>query len=238
MGPTGPADAADDPRVMRVLGVLARHRATMPLGDALCASAVEVLGVEGASLTLQPPTTTQSTPIGAWGEHAAHLDEVERTVGEGPCLEASATAAPVSEPDLASTTRWPAFATAMLATPVRAVFGYPLRVEDLVLGALNLYRTEPLALDPDQHLDAQAITRVAVTAVLSAIGSGGDPNVDLFKVDAADLVVHQAAGMAAVQLGTSVAAALLRLRAHAYAEGRALSEVATDIVERRLRLDR
>jgi hypothetical protein len=48
--------------------------------------------------------------------------------------------------------------------------------------------------------------------------------------------VHQASGMVSVQLGASVADALVRLRAHAYAEGRALSDVAGDVIAGRLRL--
>jgi hypothetical protein len=49
--------------------------------------------------------------------------------------------------------------------------------------------------------------------------------------------VHQATGMVSVQLGVSMEVALLRLRAHAYASGRPLGEVAQDVVARRLRFD-
>jgi hypothetical protein len=51
------------------------------------------------------------------------------------------------------------------------------------------------------------------------------------------LVVHQAAGMVAVQLGISVADALVRLRAHAYAHERPLRDLADDVVARRVRFD-
>ena len=50
-------------------------------------------------------------------------------------------------------------------------------------------------------------------------------------------VVHQASGMVAVQLEISVGQALVRLRAHAFGEGRALNGVAEDVVARRLRFD-
>jgi hypothetical protein len=49
--------------------------------------------------------------------------------------------------------------------------------------------------------------------------------------------VSQATGMLVAQLEVEPAEALLRLRAHAYATGRAASEVARDILERRLRLE-
>jgi hypothetical protein len=47
--------------------------------------------------------------------------------------------------------------------------------------------------------------------------------------------VHQATGMLIVQLGVDAATALVRLRAYAYAHDRRLSEVAGDVVARRLR---
>jgi hypothetical protein len=43
--------------------------------------------------------------------------------------------------------------------------------------------------------------------------------------------------MITVQLGVSVAVALIRLRAHAYAHDRRLRDVAGDVVARRLRFD-
>jgi hypothetical protein len=49
--------------------------------------------------------------------------------------------------------------------------------------------------------------------------------------------VSQATGMLVAQLGVEPAEALLRLRAHAYATGRSSTDVARDILERRLRLD-
>lgn len=49
-------------------------------------------------------------------------------------------------------------------------------------------------------------------------------------------VIHQATGMVSAHLAVPLPQALLRLRAHAYSSGRPLTEVAKDIVERRLRL--
>ena len=47
--------------------------------------------------------------------------------------------------------------------------------------------------------------------------------------------VHQATGMVSVQLGVSVESAFAQLRAYAFANDRRLSEVATAVVDRRLR---
>ena len=50
-------------------------------------------------------------------------------------------------------------------------------------------------------------------------------------------VVHQASGMVAAQLDTTISQALIRLRAHAYGNDRSLTDVARDVVDRRLRFD-
>ena len=49
--------------------------------------------------------------------------------------------------------------------------------------------------------------------------------------------VSQATGMLVAQLDISPAEALVRLRAHAYATGRSATDVACDILDRRLRLE-
>jgi AmiR/NasT family two-component response regulator len=48
-------------------------------------------------------------------------------------------------------------------------------------------------------------------------------------------VVHNAAGILSVQQGISVTDALIRLRAYAFTRDRPLTEVAQDVVDRKLR---
>ena len=49
--------------------------------------------------------------------------------------------------------------------------------------------------------------------------------------------LFQAQGMVMIQLGVTLTEAMTRIRAYAYAENRPLSDVAADIVARRLRFD-
>jgi len=49
--------------------------------------------------------------------------------------------------------------------------------------------------------------------------------------------VHQASGMVAAQLDVGVGQALVRMRAYAFGNSRGLTEVARDVVDRRLRFD-
>jgi hypothetical protein len=58
---------------------------------------------------------------------------------------------------------------------------------------------------------------------------------ELARGDDHRVVVHQASGMVAAQLGIGVGDALVRLRAHAFGNDRPLADVARDVVARRLR---
>jgi len=172
---------------------------------------------------------------------SALIEELQYTLGEGPCVDAYNLEHPVLEPDLADpvTARWLAFTPQAVGAGVRAIFGFPLQVGAVRLGALNLYRDRPGTLDDDQHADALVMADVAAEAVL-AMQANAPPDAlaaELEETANFHLVVHQAAGMVAVQLEVSIGEALVRLRADAFAKGVKVSEVAEAVVTRRLRFD-
>ena len=174
-------------------------------------------------------------------EVSALIEDLQYALGEGPCVDAYNQDRPVIEPDLASPRedRWPAFAGAALEAGARAVFGFPLQVGAVRLGALNLYSGRPGPLSDDQHADALVMADVAAQAVL-LMQANTPPGEIAAELEAdADFryVVHQASGMVAAQLGVSVGVALIRLRAYAFGNDRPLADVAEDVVARRLRFD-
>jgi hypothetical protein len=119
------------------------------------------------------------------------------------------------------------------------VFGFPVELGPVSVGALDLYRNRPGPLTTDQQADAEILARVAARAIV-ATQAGATPGEISAELEAgADfrLVVHQAAGMVSVQLGVPVDEALIRLRAHAFRHDRSVAEVARDIIERLLRFD-
>ena len=104
------------------------------------------------------------------GEVSALIEDLQYTLGEGPCVDAYRLDRPVLEPDLAD----PAGAEMAGLQParrstagVRAVFGFPLSVGAVRLGALNLYSDRPGRLTDDQHADALVMADVAAEAVLA-----------------------------------------------------------------------
>ena len=144
------------------------------------------------------------------------IEELQYTLGEGPCVDAYHHQQPVLEPDLADPTvpRWIGFTPQAVAAGARAVFGFPLQIGSVHLGALNVYRDQPGPLTDDQHADALVVAEVAARAVLE-MQAHAPPGMIAAEFSDSDFrfVVHQAAGMVSVQLGVSVGEALIRLRA-------------------------
>lgn len=168
------------------------------------------------------------------------IEELQFTLGEGPCVDAHRHHIPIAEPDLADpvTVRWAEFARSAVAAGARAVFGFPVSVGDIHIGALNLYRDRPGPLTGDQHADALVAADVAARAIMAMQSEAGPGTIGpRLEVGNFRFVVHQAAGMLSVQLGVPVDEALVRLRAHAFRTDRPVSEVAADVTARRLRFD-
>ena len=116
------------------------------------------------------------------------------------------------------------------------MFAFPLRIGAINVGVLDVYRSEPGPLHNGQ-LRAALLAADAAALALLDVGTAHD---DLFSdnVDARSayqLQVHQATGIVQVQLGVATEEAFLMLRARAFALGRPLVDVATDVVARRLR---
>ncbi len=223
----------------RLVGVL-EAVARQPPGDLptrLCAAAAEHLASPGVALSLMiDDTVLQSVATTADG---VGPESLQADLGEGPSWDAHRNGTPCLAPDLSDDGQWPALSPAAVNAGTLAVFAFPLRSGQVRLGTLSLYR--PLAgdLDADQHADALLFTRLALDVCLALqaghVGSELDALLDAGARNSAE--VHQATGMASVQLGIDVGQALAVLRARAYADGRTLPDLAHDVVARRVRLD-
>ncbi len=205
----------------------------------LCAVCPGIVGVTGAGVMLMSGDIPRGS-LSSTDDVSQLIEELQYTLGEGPCVDAYGQDTVVAEPDLADPVarRWPAFTRPALQAGVRAVFGFPLRVGTVRLGALNFYRDRPGPLTDEQHADALVVADVAARWVLEA-QAGAPPDTVAGELEAgADFhfAVHNAAGMVSVQEGIGIAEALVRLRAFAFSSDRLLADVADDVVARRLRL--
>jgi hypothetical protein len=205
----------------------------------LCEVCPQIMGVDGAGVMLMSGEIPRGS-LCVSGEVSRLIEELQYTLGEGPCVDAYQQNRVVAEPNLADPVadRWPAFTPAALQAGVRAVFGFPLRAGAVRLGALNLYRGRSGALSGDQQGDALVVAEVAARWVLEAQAGALAGTVAVEVEAGADfhLIVHNAAGMVSVQEEISVTEALIRLRAFAFSHDRLVGDVASDVVARRLRL--
>lgn len=206
----------------------------------LCEVCAEVTGMSGAGIMLMSGDIPRGS-LCTTNTVSALIEELQYSLGEGPCVDAYNQDRPVLEPDLAepATPRWFGFAGPAVAAGVRAVFGFPLQVGAVRLGALNLYRDRQGPLTDEQHADALVAADIAAQAilVLQAKAPSGTLSVELEAGAELQYVVHQASGMVAAQLDVTVGQAFIRLKAHAFGNDRRLAAVAGDVVARGLRFD-
>ena len=204
----------------------------------LCEVGAEVIGVSGAGVMLMSGDIPSGS-LCTTNEVSSVIEDLQYTLGEGPCVDAYQLDRVVVEPDLANPTspRWLAFTPRAVEAGARAVFGFPVGSGAARLGALNLYQDQPGPLSDEQHADALVMAEVVAAWVLDAQAEAPPGALAEELEEGAELyfVVHNAAGAVSVQLGVSVTEALIRLRAHAFAHERPLRDVAEDVVARRLR---
>ncbi|GHC57092.1 GAF domain-containing protein [Streptomyces flavofungini] len=210
----------------------------------VCTAAVASLPVGGAGMSAMSRTTA-SYPLCSTDGISEQLEELQLTLGEGPCVDAFTHGSAILTPDLRTGELqdcWPVFADAALETGARAVFALPLQIGAISPGVLDLYAQVPVRLNAEELADALAFAEFATLVLLDArIDATGEPPDDgATKRHIEDLggyraEISQATGMLTVQLGVGIDEAFVRLRAYAYAQGHRLTVVAADVVARRLR---
>jgi hypothetical protein len=220
-------------------------RRGLAAADSLCEACVTLFGIDAAAISLVFSGVTSGT-FGSSNAAARDYDELQFTIGEGPCLDSVSTRGPVLVPDLATPNfiRWPLYRPALLDYKIRGVFAIPVVLAGEFVGALDFFKTQPGELRVDQLAGAVIAAELAGAPLLDLMHSDLQAAVnDPYSSAWADFnalsrtEVSQATGMLVAQLGIEPAEALVRMRAHAYATNRSATEVARDILDRRLRLE-
>jgi hypothetical protein len=204
-----------------------------------------LFGIDAAAISLVFSGVASGT-FGSSDPAARVYDELQFTIGEGPCLDSVATHGPILVADLAkpSNVRWPLYRPALLDHKIRGVFAIPVVLAGEFVGALDFFRSEPGELQSDELAGAVIAAELAGAPLLDLMDSdlqaaANDPNSSPWaEFNALSRTeVSQATGMLVAQLEIEPAEALVRLRAHAYATNRSATDVARDILNRRLIFD-
>jgi hypothetical protein len=198
----------------------------------LCARTLPVSGVGLALMTDDGPAGTVAASDGG----ALQLEELQFTLAQGPCVDASRTGRPVLAPDLARTSSrtWPQFGAGADAARLRAVFAFPLQVGAIRLGVLDLHRDTTGELSPVELADALSFADAATQLLLDLQAEDtalGMPPPHALAVLDDQAGVHQATGVVSVRARVSLAQALALLRARAYAEERPIGDLARDVLD-------
>jgi len=214
--------------------------ATMPMLRQLCRAAVRSLPATGVGVSVMTEAGVQEIAA-ASDDTTQRIEELQFSLGEGPCMDAFTSRRPVLLSDLrdGGASRWPAYCVAADGEGVRGVFAFPVQNGAARLGVLDVYRDRPEDLSLEGLARALTFADVAMTMLVD--GQAGAPagrlagGMDKNFENRAEL--HQAQGMVMVQMGITLSEALALMRAYAYANDLDLNVLAADIVARRVRLD-
>jgi hypothetical protein len=222
---------------MRIAVAFTREVAKQPSGR-LCRACAGLLGVSGVGITIM--SGEQAGPVCISNPSMRALEDLQFTMGRGPCHDAyqSGNAVHAAVLDDRVETLWPTFVDLARESGVTAVFAFPLATHGVKVGVLTLYQDREGELTATQNSDSIALSAILAETILS-MQDAAPPGTIAHGLDAAvsyRAEVFQASGMVSVQLRISPADALLRIRAHAFANGITAGAVSREIVAGRLRL--
>jgi GAF domain-containing protein len=198
---------------------------------------VELLDVDAAGLMLAM-RSGHLHAVAATSRDMRQLEIFEVASAEGPSYAAYTEGAPVVEPDLAAAKgRWPQFTARALELGFVAAHGFPLRLRERTIGALNLFQSEGCAPLGDADIAvAQGFADVAAISLLQdELAQQADMTAaQLGRALSARVVIELAKGVLAERLALSPQQAFERLRKHARDHNRKVRDVADDVVNGRL----
>lgn len=206
--------------------------------ERLAARCTGLLGVTACGVMVVDHHGTLNL-VAASTEQARLLELSQLQNAEGPCLDTYRTGKPVQCSDLASAdVPWPAFSGAARAAGFAAVQALPMRLRDQVIGALNLFSTEPGPLDADKVSLGQALADAATIGIVHqrALARSEIVAEQLQTALNSRITIEQAKGFLAERLALTVEDAFAVLRRYARDHNRKLTDAAADIINGRVDL--
>jgi GAF domain-containing protein len=201
----------------------------------LSADSVEILRAAAAGVMLADGRGGLRL-IASSDERMRLLELFELQGAQGPCLDAYSTGRAVQANAAESRIRWPVFAPEACDAGFQLMCAVPLRVRTDVIGALNLFRGSDEPFTGTEMAIAQAMAEMAAIGLIQE-RAARERNVLASQLQAAlnsRVIIEQAKGMISEYLTMTVDDAFKLLRNYAHYHNRRLSEVASDVVDRRI----
>lgn len=135
--------------------------------DKLVAEVPPILQVDGAGIMLEDDAG-ELRFIAASNATVRLIEEFQVQTGEGPCVMAYETGKHVRADDLSMDVPFPAFAEAAMTAGMHAVHSFPMMLETVRVGALNLYRQTTGPLPEEGAETGQLFADIATSYLFSA----------------------------------------------------------------------
>lgn len=138
------------------------------LHQAICDAAVRLVdGCDHASIMLAQGGALRTAA--ASDDTARRIDQLEREIGEGPCVDAIHQDGVHFDRDLSAAPTWPRLSERIVAeTTVRGMAGFRLLVDDRKMGALNLFSNQTHGLTEDSVDQGALLAAFASVALIAA----------------------------------------------------------------------
>lgn len=201
---------------------------------------VELLDADAAGIVIvDADGALRATASSSETMRILELFELQHT--EGPCWDCYRSGQPVVNQDLATSgARWPNFAPVAVASGFRSADAVPMRLRDQIIGALNLFSTEPGSLNDTDLVVARALADIATIAILQQrrIFDADIVNDQLNHALTSRIVIEQAKGVVAEREELDMPEAFERLRTYARNNNLRLHDIAAAIVDGTLDITR
>ena len=220
---------------VRLADTLASDFDVVDFLQTLSTDSVEILGAEAAGVMLADPRGGLRL-IASSDERMRLLELFELQGAQGPCLDAFSSGRPVQANAADSRARWPVFAPKASDAGFQMMCAVPLRVRTDVIGALNLFRSSDEPFTGSEMEIAQAMAEMAAIGLIQerALRERSLLAEQLQAALNSRVVIEQAKGMLAEYLAMNVDDGFKLLRNYARDHNRKLSEVASEIVDRKI----
>lgn len=201
--------------------------------DPICAVFLTMLPVHHVGVsTLGDPFDVET--VCASDGAAAALEDIQLSSGVGPGWDARVARTPVLLHDLrdAATTDWPMLQSVAAHHGVRSLYAFPMTVGALEVGVVDLYADGRGALKQRDVALASLMADAAALRIFERVLAGNAADAGFGS--SSRRIVHQATGMVCAQLRVNSDDALVVIRAHAFASGRSVTEIAESIISREI----
>ena len=189
-----------------------------------------VPGADGAGVTLPEPG--QPDTIVSTADFVYDVDQIQYSLGEGPCITAAATGRTVRSESLSADRSWPRLEVQAARFGVHSAMSVPLHGGQAVVGTINMYAH---AYDVFDDRAADVAELFAVPAAVSVRNAQAVMQaqrlVDQLQTALADrAVIDQAVGILRGRTGCDASQAYDHLRSRSHADNLKLHVVAGHVV--------